>query len=70
MKRNVLSSRWNHDRVTYMRYCDCIVQSQCIDDEYTLDGELFTVDCRTAANTVLLDNLLRTDEFQPHGKSV
>jgi len=48
---------------------DCWLQSQCIDDEYTLDGELFTVDCRTTADTPLLDNLLHTDEFQPHGKT-
>ena len=44
-----------------------LAQGQCIDDEYTLDGELFTVDCRTAANMALLDNLLCADEFQPHG---
>jgi len=50
--------------------CDCWLQAQCIDDEYTLDGELFTVECRTAANMALLDNLLRDDEFQPHGQFV
>ena len=43
---------------------DC--QSQCIGDEFTLDGELFTVECQVAP---LHDNLLCIDEFQPHGNS-
>ena len=48
--------------------CDCWLQSQCVDDEYTLDGELFTVECQTAADTSLLDSMLHADKFQPHGK--
>ena len=50
--------------------CTCVHQGQCIGDEYMLDGELFTVECRTAADTSLLDNLLQADEFQPHGKCI
>ena len=46
------------------------VQSQCIDDEYTVDGELFTLECRTASDMSLLDNMLRADKFQPHGNSL
>lgn len=40
-----------------------ILQMQCIEDEYVLDGELFTLEYRTVDSDISLLN----GQFQPQG---
>jgi len=43
---------------------------QCTEEEYTLDGELFSLDYRTIDGDVSLpDNSFKTNHFLPHGKN-
>ena len=48
--------------------CIVAVQMQCIEDEYMLENELFTLDYRIIDGDVTLpDNMFRTEQFRPHG---
>ncbi len=41
---------------------------QCVDDEYTLDGEIFSLDYRTIDGDVSLpQNSFKTADFKPQG---
>jgi hypothetical protein len=42
---------------------------QCVEEEYMLDGELFTLEYRTIDSDVaLLNNSLLDEQFRPQGR--
>ncbi len=46
------------------------VQVLCVEDEYTLDGQIYSLDYRTLEGDVSLPhNAFKTTDFTPNGKS-
>lgn len=46
-----------------------VLQLQCVDDEYTLDGQIYSLDYRIIDGDVTLpQNSFKTTDFTPHGK--
>ena len=45
-------------------------QTQCRDDEFEHEGQVFSLDYRTVSGDVSLpENAFRTQDFLPHGKT-
>jgi hypothetical protein len=46
------------------------LQTQCRDDEFEHEGQVFSLDYRTVSGDVSLpENAFRTQDFLPHGKT-
>ncbi len=61
----IVSLIWKHD-LHIFRF-----QTQCRDDEFEHEGQVFSLDYRTVSGDVSLpENAFRTQDFLPHGKTL